>query len=216
VKLKVLLIGTLSILFVGVFYIINKSDISDNKSEQDLVINEESRPLEKVESHIVNNIDAIPFSQEEEVTRVVDKQVLAKGDKSKEPRIIDEVWKDINPSESLGAIKPKSPYVESIKAIEFQDVLQFRALNQGDQINITLPDNSNIEIQVESNEFQNEGIRTWSGGFTIDKQNYPVTFTFGKDSILGFIGHPDGQIKIEGAGNSAWVYEVPPNHGFDN
>ncbi|NAX24600.1 hypothetical protein CAG64_03775, partial [Vibrio sp. V38_P2S17PM301] len=115
----------------------------------------------------------------------------------------------------IETLRPESPYVENIKAIEFADVPQFKALNQGDKITINLPDNTDIAINIDSNEFQNEGIRTWSGKFELEGEKYPVTFTFGKSSILGFIGHPKGAIKVEGKGSTAWIYEVPPNHGFD-
>ncbi|EGU56249.1 hypothetical protein VINI7043_09574 [Vibrio nigripulchritudo ATCC 27043] len=148
----------------------------------------------------------------------VDKLALYTDEKEKkwrEPRHVEEVWVDINPSDTLDKIKPKSTAIEAIKAIEFSNVPEFKALNLGDKLTLNLPDDSNIDIEVESNEFQNEGIRTWSGNFTIDDQSYPVTFTFGSSSILGFIGHPSGSIKIEGRGRTAWIYEVPDSHGYD-
>ena len=132
--------------------------------------------------------------------------------KNKEPKYVEDNWIEINPTPVLDEMRPKSEAIESIKAIEFSNINEFRSLNQGDKASLTLPDSSNIEIEVESNEFQNEGNRTWSGSFSIENQSFPVTFTFGKEAIFGFIGHPDGQIKVEGTGKSAWIYEVPHSH----
>ena len=132
--------------------------------------------------------------------------------KNKDPRYVEDNWIEINPTPVLDEMRPMSEAIESIKAIEFSNINEFRALNQGDKASLTLPDNSSIEIEVESNEFQNEGNRTWSGSFLIEEQSFPVTFTFGKEAIFGFIGHPNGQIKVEGMGKSAWLYEVPHSH----
>ena len=88
--------------------------------------------------------------------------------KNKAPRYVEDNWIEINPTPVLDEMRPKSEAIESIKAIEFSNINEFRALNQGDKASLTLPDNSNIEIEVESNEFQNEGNRTWSGSFLIE------------------------------------------------
>ncbi len=128
---------------------------------------------------------------------------------------VDEVWHDINPSPALQAIRPKSDAVTEIKAIEIENIEQFRVLATGDAVTVTMPDNQPVNIQVTSSEIQNEGVRTWSGQFELDGEVYPATFTFGKTAVLGFIGHPSGQVKLEGNGSEAWVYRVPPNHGYD-
>ncbi len=143
-------------------------------------------------------------------------EVVITEEKIKQPQKFDSVWSDTNPQKEIERFKPTSPYIENIKAVEIADINQFKALNEGDVITMSLPSNDNIDIKIDNNEFQNEGIRMWSGNFELEGQSYPVTFTFGKTSILGFIGHPEGQIKIEGKGSSAWVYELPANHGFDH
>ena len=143
---------------------------------------------------------------------IVEEERVVTNPKNKDPRYVEDNWIEINPTPVLDEIRPKSEAIESIKAIEFSNINEFRALNQGDKASLTLPDNSNIEIEVESNEFQNEGNRTWSGSFLIEDHSFPVTFTFGKEAIFGFIGHPNGQIKVEGTGKSAWLYEVPHSH----
>ena len=143
---------------------------------------------------------------------IVEEERVVTSPKNKDPRYVEDNWIEINPTPVLDEMRPKSEAIESIKAIEFSNINEFRALNQGDKASLTLPDNSNIEIEVESNEFQNEGNRTWSGSFLIEEQSFPVTFTFGKEAIFGFIGHPNGQIKVEGTGKSAWLYEVPHSH----
>ncbi|MEK0256344.1 hypothetical protein WM004_10875, partial [Vibrio vulnificus] len=143
-------------------------------------------------------------------------EVVITEEKIKQPQKFDSVWSDTNPQQEIERFKPTSPYIENIKAVEIADINQFKALNEGDVITMSLPSNDNIDIKIDNNEFQNEGIRMWSGNFELEGQSYPVTFTFGKTSILGFIGHPEGQIKIEGKGSSAWVYELPANHGFDH
>ncbi|EGR0038809.1 hypothetical protein FR268_10930, partial [Vibrio vulnificus] len=146
----------------------------------------------------------------------IKEEVVITEEKIKQPQKFDSVWSDANPQQEIERFKPTSPYIENIKAVEITDINQFKALNEGDVITMSLPSNDNIDIQIDNNEFQNEGIRMWSGNFELEGQSYPVTFTFGKTSILGFIGHPEGQIKIEGKGSSAWVYELPANHGFDH
>ncbi|ELV8749963.1 hypothetical protein QNE70_003146, partial [Vibrio vulnificus] len=146
----------------------------------------------------------------------IKEEVVITEEKIKQPQKFDSVWSDTNPQQEIERFKPTSPYIENIKAVEITDINQFKALNEGDVITMSLPSNDNIDIQIDNNEFQNEGIRMWSGNFELEGQSYPVTFTFGKTSILGFIGHPEGQIKIEGKGSSAWVYELPANHGFDH
>lgn len=132
--------------------------------------------------------------------------------KSKDPKYVEDNWIEINPTQALDEIRPKSVAIDSIKAIEFSNIDEFRALNLGDKASLTLPDDSKVEIEVEFNAFQNEGVRTWSGSFFIEDQSFPVTFTFGKKAIFGFIGHPEGQIKIVGTEKSAWMYKVPHSH----
>ncbi|WP_104400781.1 hypothetical protein [Vibrio penaeicida] len=155
-------------------------------------------------------------AQSEESTQInTSEETSTRKEKYREPISLEQAWIDVNPSETLASIKPKSEAIESIKAIEFSNVSEFQSLNENDNVTLNLPDNTDIDIEVESNEFQNEGVRTWSGNFKIDNQNYPATFTFGSSSIFGFIGHPNGPIKIEGSGKTAWIYEVPDSHGYD-
>ena len=65
---------------------------------------------------------------------------------------VDEVWHDINPSPALQAIRPKSDVVTEIKAIEIENIEQFRVLATGDAVTVTMPDNQPVNIQVTSSD----------------------------------------------------------------
>ncbi|MHC6527531.1 hypothetical protein [Vibrio proteolyticus] len=216
-KIKILVAGLIVALGIGWWLLQTPQPLIQNSDESAKENTQEDRTVmvEKSPSQPDKTVSSSVVPVEKEATRVVDKQKVAAENKVRTPREIKEVWVDINPTDEIETLRPESPYVENIKAIEFADVPQFKALNQGDKITINLPDNTDIAINIDSNEFQNEGIRTWSGNFELEGEKYPVTFTFGKSSILGFIGHPKGAIKVEGKGSTAWIYEVPPNHGFD-
>jgi len=192
-----------SVLFFNSEIELNKNVITEeksNNSSDNLAV--DIQPIETIIE---------PHKKPEE--SIIEEVVITE---EKQPQKFDSVWSDTNPQQEIERFKPTSPYIENIKAVEIADINQFKALNEGDVITMSLPSNDNIDIKIDNNEFQNEGIRMWSGNFELEGQSYPVTFTFGKTSILGFIGHPEGQIKIEGKGSSAWVYELPANHGFDH
>ncbi|PKF79947.1 hypothetical protein CW749_09630 [Vibrio sp. vnigr-6D03] len=193
---------------------------SGGSEESSILDKQAGRKKQESGNHHAEKIDEPVHleAQSEKSTREEEKsleETRAHEDKSHEPISLEQAWIDVNPSETLASIRPKSEAIESIKAIEFSNVSEFQSLNTNDNVTLNLPDNTDIDIEVESNEFQNEGVRTWSGNFKIDNQNYPATFTFGSSSIFGFIGHPNGPIKIEGSGNTAWIYEVPDSHGYD-
>ncbi|ADV88485.1 hypothetical protein FR271_06945 [Vibrio vulnificus] len=205
-----------AVLFFNSDIELNKNVITEEKSNnQNEVIREN-----KISSSDNLAVDIQPIETtietSEKPEESIKEEVVITEEKIKQPQKFDSVWSDANPQQEIERFKPTSPYIENIKAVEITDINQFKALNEGDVITMSLPSNDNIDIQIDNNEFQNEGIRMWSGNFELEGQSYPVTFTFGKTSILGFIGHPEGQIKIEGKGSSAWVYELPANHGFDH
>ncbi|HAS6213524.1 TPA: hypothetical protein I7172_01250 [Vibrio vulnificus] len=205
-----------AVLFFNSDIELNKNVITEEKSNnQNEVIREN-----KISSSDNLAVDIQPIETtietSEKPEESIKEEVVITEEKIKQPQKFDSVWSDTNPQQEIERSKPTSPYIENIKAVEITDINQFKALNEGDVITMSLPSNDNIDIQIDNNEFQNEGIRMWSGNFELEGQSYPVTFTFGKTSILGFIGHPEGQIKIEGKGSSAWVYELPANHGFDH
>ncbi|HFQ5283307.1 TPA: hypothetical protein ACGUMG_001673 [Vibrio vulnificus] len=205
-----------AVLFFNSDIELNKNVITEEKSNnQNEVIREN-----KISSSDNLAVDIQPIETTIETSKKpeesIKEEVVITEEKIKQPQKFDSAWSDTNPQQEIERFKPTSPYIENIKAVEITDINQFKALNEGDVITMSLPSNDNIDIQIDNNEFQNEGIRMWSGNFELEGQSYPVTFTFGKTSILGFIGHPEGQIKIEGKGSSAWVYELPANHGFDH
>ncbi|POF51639.1 hypothetical protein CRN63_17785 [Vibrio vulnificus] len=205
-----------AVLFFNSDIELNKNVITEEKSNnQNEVIREN-----KISSSDNLAVDIQPIETTIETSQKpeesIKEEVVITEEKIKQPQKFDSVWSDTNHQQEIERFKPTSPYIENIKAVEITDINQFKALNEGDVITMSLPSNDNIDIQIDNNEFQNEGIRMWSGNFELEGQSYPVTFTFGKTSILGFIGHPEGQIKIEGKGSSAWVYELPANHGFDH
>lgn len=134
-------------------------------------------------------------------------------EKQRTPESIGHAWQDIHTTPELDKIKPHSPLINNIKAIKIKDIDKFRTLKKGDELILNLPNNSSINIVIKFSVFQNHGIRSWSGYFEIEGKNYPATFTFGESSILGFIGHPNRVIRVEGNGSNAWVYEVPNKQG---
>lgn len=85
---------------------------------------------------------------------------------------------------------------------------------EGDTATFLLPNGENIQVSIEESHIQDQGVLTWSGNFETQGATFPATFTFGQNSIMGFIGHPQGSIKIEGSGSQAWLYRVPESHGF--
>ncbi|MCA3952977.1 hypothetical protein JKP21_16620 [Vibrio vulnificus] len=205
-----------SVLFFNSEIELSKSVITEEKSNNSNdVINENKVSSSDNLSVDIQPIETIIEPHQKPEESIIEEVVITE-EKIKQPQKFDSVWSDTNPQQEIERIKPNSPYIENIKAVEIADINQFKALNEGDVITMSLPSNDNIDIKIDNNEFQNEGIRMWSGNFELEGQSYPVTFTFGKTSILGFIGHPEGQIKIEGKGSSAWVYELPANHGFDH
>ncbi|ENO8415832.1 hypothetical protein ACEQ4U_000930 [Vibrio mimicus] len=127
---------------------------------------------------------------------------------------MEQVWLQINPTPELAELKPKSQAVTEIQAIEFENIDQFRSLMEGDTATFLLPNGENIQVSIEESHIQDQGVLTWSGNFETQGATFPATFTFGQNSIMGFIGHPQGSIKIEGSGSQAWLYRVPESHGF--
>ncbi|EOV0172063.1 hypothetical protein ACOIWI_000442 [Vibrio vulnificus] len=205
-----------SVLFFNSEIELSKGVITEEKSNNSNdVINENKVSSSDNLAVDIQPIETIIEPHKKPEESIIEEVVITE-EKIKQPQKFDSVWSDTNPQKEIERFKPTSPYIENIKAVEIADINQFKALNEGDVITMSLPSNDNIDIKIDNNEFQNEGIRMWSGNFELEGQSYPVTFTFGKTSILGFIGHPEGQIKIEGKGSSAWVYELPANHGFDH
>ncbi|RZR45416.1 hypothetical protein D8T58_13825 [Vibrio vulnificus] len=205
-----------SVLFFNSEIELSKNVITEEKSNNSNdVINENKVSSSDNLAVDIQPIETIIEPHKKPEESIIEEVVITE-EKIKQPQKFDSVWSDTNPQQEIECFKPTSPYIENIKAVEIADINQFKALNEGDVITMSLPSNDNIDIKIDNNEFQNEGIRMWSGNFELEGQSYPVTFTFGKTSILGFIGHPEGQIKIEGKGSSAWVYELPANHGFDH
>lgn len=205
-----------SVLFFNSEIELSKSVITEEKSNNSNdVINENKVSSSDNLAVDIQPIETIIEPHKKPEESIIEEVVITE-EKIKQPQKFDSVWSDTNPQQEIERFKPTSPYIENIKTVEIADINQFKALNEGDVITMSLPSNDNIDIKIDNNEFQNEGIRMWSGNFELEGQSYPVTFTFGKTSILGFIGHPEGQIKIEGKGSSAWVYELPANHGFDH
>ncbi|HAS8540383.1 TPA: hypothetical protein I7730_11360 [Vibrio vulnificus] len=205
-----------SVLFFNSEIELNKNVITEEKSNNSNdVINENNVSSSDNLAVDIQPIETIIEPHKKPEESIIEEVVITE-EKIKQPQKFDSAWSDTNPQQEIERFKPTSPYIENIKAVEIADINQFKALNEGDVITMSLPSNDNIDIKIDNNEFQNEGIRMWSGNFELEGQSYPVTFTFGKTSILGFIGHPEGQIKIEGKGSSAWVYELPANHGFDH
>nr|WP_274613426.1 hypothetical protein [Vibrio vulnificus] len=205
-----------SVLFFNSEIELNKNVITEEKSNNSNdVISENNVSSSDNLAVDIQPIETIIEPHKKPEESIIEEVVITE-EKIKQPQKFDSVWSDTNPQKEIERFKPTSPYIENIKAVEISDINQFKALNEGDVITMSLPSNDNIDIKIDNNEFQNEGIRMWSGNFELEGQSYPVTFTFGKTSILGFIGHPEGQIKIEGKGSSAWVYELPANHGFDH
>ncbi|MFM2636411.1 hypothetical protein [Vibrio vulnificus] len=205
-----------SVLFFNSEIELSKNVITEEKSNNSNdVINENKVSSSDNLAVDIQPIETIIEPHKKPEESIIEEVVITE-EKIKQPQKFDSVWSDANPQQEIERFKPTSPYIENIKAVEIADINQFKALNEGDVITMSLPSNDNIDIKIDNNEFQNEGIRMWSGNFELEGQSYPVTFTFGKTSILGFIGHPEGQIKIEGKGSSAWVYELPANHGFDH
>lgn len=133
-----------------------------------------------------------------------------------EPQNVEQVWLPINPSPELADLKPKSQAITEIQAIEFDNIEQFRALMEGDTATLLLPNGESIQVVIDESQTQNQGVQTWAGNFESQGSSFPVTFTFGQNAIMGFIGHPQGSIKIEGSGHQAWVYQVPDSHGFEH
>ncbi|HAS8552662.1 TPA: hypothetical protein I7776_01260 [Vibrio vulnificus] len=205
-----------SVLFFNSEIELSKNVITEEKSNNSNdVINENKVSSSDNLAVDIQPIETIIEPHKKPEESIIEEVVITE-EKIKQPQKFDSVWLDTNPQQEIERFKPTSPYIENIKAVEIADINQFKALSEGDVITMSLPSNDNIDIKIDNNEFQNEGIRMWSGNFELEGQSYPVTFTFGKTSILGFIGHPEGQIKIEGKGSSAWVYELPANHGFDH
>ncbi|EHH3079884.1 hypothetical protein V9789_002030 [Vibrio vulnificus] len=205
-----------SVLFFNSEIELSKNVITEEKSNNSNdVINENKVSSSDNLAVDIQPIETIIEPHKKPEESIIEEVVITE-EKIKQPQKFDSAWSDTNPQQEIERFKPTSPYIENIKAVEIADINQFKALNEGDVITMSLPSNDNIDIKIDNNEFQNEGIRMWSGNFELEGQSYPVTFTFGKTSILGFIGHPEGQIKIEGKGSSAWVYELPANHGFDH
>ncbi|TQP88296.1 hypothetical protein FLL87_16960 [Vibrio cholerae] len=158
--------------------------------------------LESTENRVVN--------EQEEV------QDLGEDPRVTEPQNVEQVWQPINPTPELADLKPKSQAVTDIQAIEFENIDQFRVLMAGDSATLQLPNGESIRVLIDEAQTQAQGIQTWAGNFETQGGTFPVTFTFGQHSIMGFIGHPQGSIKIEGVGHQAWVYQVPDSHGFEH
>ncbi|RBM31726.1 hypothetical protein DLR61_04835 [Vibrio tarriae] len=133
-----------------------------------------------------------------------------------EPQNVEQVWLPINPTPELADLKPKSQAVTDIQAIEFENIEQFRVLMEGDSATLLLPNGESIQVLIDESRTQTQGVQTWAGNFETQGSTFPVTFTFGQNSIMGFIGHPQGSIKVEGTGHQAWVYQVPDSHGFEH
>lgn len=131
------------------------------------------------------------------------------------PQKVEQVWLPINPYPELAELKPKSQAITEIQAIEFDNIEQFRTLMEGDTATLLLPNGESIQVVIDESQAQNQGVQTWAGNFESQGSSFPVTFTFGQNAIMGFIGHPQGSIKIEGSGHQAWVYQVPNSHGFE-
>ncbi|EIC2297902.1 hypothetical protein K9823_002201 [Vibrio cholerae] len=158
--------------------------------------------LDSTENRVVN--------EQEEV------QELGEDPRVTEPQNVEQVWLPINPSPELAELKPKSQAITEIQAIEFDNIEQFRALMEGDTATLLLPNGESIQVVIDESQTQNQGVQTWAGNFESQGSSFPVTFTFGQNAIMGFIGHPQGSIKIEGSGHQAWVYQVPDSHGFEH
>ncbi|MEW4534160.1 hypothetical protein [Vibrio paracholerae] len=158
--------------------------------------------LESTENRVVNEQEEV--QEQGEAPRVI------------EPQNLEHVWLPINPTPELADLKPKSQAVTDIQAIEFENIDQFRVLMAGDSATLPLPNGESIRVLIDEAQTQAQGIQTWAGNFETQGGTFPVTFTFGQHSIMGFIGHPQGSIKIEGVGHQAWVYQVPDSHGFEH
>lgn len=158
--------------------------------------------LESTENRVVNEQEEV--QEQGEAPRVI------------EPQNLEQVWLPINPTPELADLKPKSQAVTDIQAIEFENIDQFRVLMAGDSATLPLPNGESIRVLIDEAQTQAQGIQTWAGNFETQGGTFPVTFTFGQHSIMGFIGHPQGSIKIEGVGHQAWVYQVPDSHGFEH
>ncbi|WP_367989266.1 hypothetical protein AB2S62_18665 [Vibrio sp. NTOU-M3] len=213
-SISLLLILLVSVLFVFIFEAPSsnpKQNIKTNSKQNESfeVIKEPSQAVSTSKPSQLdgNNEDAMIPNKTDEPESM--DQPAMTIEKKRTPENLGSAWQDINSTVELDVLKPESSLIENIKAIEIENISKFRALNQGDSLTLNLPDSSDINVEVEFNEFQNQGIRTWSGNFDVEGQNYPVTFTFGESSVLGFIGHPNGVIRVEGKGSSAWIYEVP-------
>lgn len=176
-----------------------------------------SKPAPTVELSINEGaiVEATPVE-----TEIVDlnevEEPLEEDSRVTGPQNVEQVWLPINPSPELAELKPKSQAITEIQAIEFDNIEQFRALMEGDTATLLLPNGESIQVVIDESQTQNQGVQTWAGNFESQGSSFPVTFTFGQNAIMGFIGHPQGSIKIEGSGHQAWVYQVPDSHGFEH
>ncbi|MCG6272132.1 hypothetical protein K6U70_08075, partial [Vibrio vulnificus] len=152
-KLALLSVMTVAVFSAVLFFNsdieLNKNVITEEKSNnQNEVIREN-----KVSSSDNLAVDIQPIETTIETSKKPEESIIEEvvitEEKIKQPQKFDSVWSDTNPQQEIERFKPNSPYIENIKAVEIADINQFKALNEGDVITMSLPSNDNIDIKID-------------------------------------------------------------------
>lgn len=125
---------------------------------------------------------------------------------------IDHPWQE----NAIGSEPTLPPPVRSDIEFITSIVLADDSLGQvlpGDVVNLSLPDGRVLQTRVTHRELQAGGRRTWQGEVEIDGSTYPVNFTFGKETVFGLIGTPQGSFTLEALQGQGWIYMTPPLGG---
>lgn len=125
---------------------------------------------------------------------------------------IDYPWQENAIGSEPTLPPPVRSDIEFITSIALTDDSLGQA-QPGDVVNLSLPDGRVLQTRVTHRELQAGGRCTWQGEVEVGDTTYPVNFTFGKETVFGLIGTPEGSFTLETLQGRGWIYMTPPSNG---